>query len=664
MTLTTGAPLWLNAGGATADFASTSGFAFDVRSGRVTVGPLGVAAPNRLDLIGETLSIDGSVTAGDTLNLIAGRQRVEHESLLVSDNGAQNSAAAIQASSGAVRAIDASAFGAMTAGQIRILSTAQGMGVRSAANLSATTAGITLSANGDLEIADASSAGTMQLNAQRDIVTRGAVAAADIALSTPGAWRHSGMLDSRGAITIDAGTVALDGALTSGAALSIQSSSMSSSAASTTLSAGEVRIAAANATLAGTLVGEANIAFDAGTLTHSGVTQAGGDIRIQGGNISNRGTLNADRGLALNAAALNNAGGQIQAQDLALTLTGSLDNSGARLIARNDLSVTAASLINDRAAPSVTLSQTQVYDAALLNALVVGTRDCGPNCSGVPLTLGQLSPNYANLTIGSTGVRLPLVDQIITGEREAAQGHIVAARNADIRLTGALSNRGSTIEPGERLAIRAQSLDQSARAPVRRTVSEQVNAAELARMGAELMRFKSFLGLASIAPQAAARSSVQSVDGTLGQLLSGSALDLSLDSFTNVGAVRSLGDLRVSVGNAWVNHGSVVAQRDLAVTAGSLNNERGQLLAGRDGTIAVAGALINDAGIIESGRDLSIEAGSLTNRRGPLTTRHVNYGDAAPPTRSTAATSTVTASRPSRSNRAARGRSMPRATWH
>jgi adhesin HecA-like repeat protein len=94
--------------------------------------------------------------------------------------------------------------------------------------------------------------------------------------------------------------------------------------------------------------------------------------------------------------------------------------------------------------------------------------------------------------------------------------------------------------------------------------------------------------------------------------------------------VRSLGDVRVSVANAFTNLGSVIAHRDLAISAGRLSNNRGQLLAGRDGDIRVTGQLLNDAGIIESGRDLTLTTGSFVNRRGPLTTSHINYGDAAP----------------------------------
>src|SRR3954471_6104096 len=191
VSLTSGTPLWLNGAGPTNDFASATGFAFDVSGGRISVDRLGVNTPGRLDLIAETLLIDGLVSAGDALNLIAGRQRVDDDTLALSSNGALNA--------GTLRAIDATAFGAMNAGQIRIVSTAQGMGVRSAANLAANAGGFTLSANGDVEIKDASAAGAMALNAI---------------------------------------SVALNGNVSNGGAFTLQASQLSSSANSAVLSAG------------------------------------------------------------------------------------------------------------------------------------------------------------------------------------------------------------------------------------------------------------------------------------------------------------------------------------------------------------------------------------------------------------------------------------------
>src|SRR5439155_455606 len=125
-----------------------------------------------------------------------------------------------------------------------------------------------------------------------------------------------------------------------------------------------------------------------GSWTHSGSLDTRGAITIEAGRVSINGALASGAELTIHSAQVTRS---------------------------------AASLNNDRAAPIVTLSHTQLYDAALLNSTVVGTRDCGGGqsfCTGLPVTIGQLAPNYANLTLGSTSVRLPRVDQTITSERE------------------------------------------------------------------------------------------------------------------------------------------------------------------------------------------------------------------------------------------------------
>ena len=70
VTLTTGVPLFTGPGGLSTDFDAATGLAYDIRSGRVSVGALGVIAPGRLDLLAETVRLEGSVSATDALNLV------------------------------------------------------------------------------------------------------------------------------------------------------------------------------------------------------------------------------------------------------------------------------------------------------------------------------------------------------------------------------------------------------------------------------------------------------------------------------------------------------------------------------------------------------------------------------------------------------------------
>src|SRR5690349_225888 len=225
VTLTTGTPLWTNNGAVTNDFASATGLAFDVAGGRIAVERAGLSAPGRLDLIAESFLIDGAIQASDALNVIAGRQRVEHESLALSANGAQGP-------SPVTRSIDATAFGAMTAGQIRIISSDQGLGVRNAANMAATSGAFTLSANGDVEIKDASAASAMSVSTRGNLSTTGTLSAQALSVSAGQAWNQSGSVQTHASLAAAARSISTSGVLSSGSDLSLQADQMTTSAPS------------------------------------------------------------------------------------------------------------------------------------------------------------------------------------------------------------------------------------------------------------------------------------------------------------------------------------------------------------------------------------------------------------------------------------------------
>ena len=166
VTLTTGTPQFLtHMGGTQTDFTNAQAIAYDVRGGHIQIeGNAGTNGPGSgiegtvgtIDLIGETVGVNAPLYAGTRINVLAGDQVV---SPAASDatgttyatqvNGSANTAAAIgNATQG--YAIDATNFGAMTAGQISVIGTAQGMGVRTDGALASTAGNLTLSSNGDL----------------------------------------------------------------------------------------------------------------------------------------------------------------------------------------------------------------------------------------------------------------------------------------------------------------------------------------------------------------------------------------------------------------------------------------------------------------------------------------------------------------------------------
>ncbi|TDF78441.1 filamentous hemagglutinin N-terminal domain-containing protein [Pseudomonas sp. H9] len=115
-----------------------------------------------LDLIAPRIDSQGPLTADGDLNLIAGRNRVRSTDQQVIEH--------LAAPTGSV---DASLFGAMQAGRIRIVSTAEGAGVRVGAGHLQARNGITINSKGGLEIGRAAhqrsrlhtDKGTVSLNA-------------------------------------------------------------------------------------------------------------------------------------------------------------------------------------------------------------------------------------------------------------------------------------------------------------------------------------------------------------------------------------------------------------------------------------------------------------------------------------------------------------------
>lgn len=116
----------------------------DTRNATGSLRVLGSGQSNlegALDLIAPRIDSQGSLVARDDLNLTVGRNLVRSTDQQVIDHRAAPTSS-----------VDASVFGAMQAGRIRILSTAEGAGVRMADNNLLARNGISIQSQGPLEI--------------------------------------------------------------------------------------------------------------------------------------------------------------------------------------------------------------------------------------------------------------------------------------------------------------------------------------------------------------------------------------------------------------------------------------------------------------------------------------------------------------------------------
>ncbi|VWD30824.1 two-partner secretion domain-containing protein [Burkholderia contaminans] len=226
VTLSTGAPQFLGSVGGTAtDFANAKAIGYNVTGGHLQIeGNAGVNGPGAgiegtvgtIDLIGETIGINAPLYAGTRINAIAGRQFVAPTAADAygttygtASNGAANSAAAINAANGGANrslAIDATAFGAMTAGQIQVISTAAGMGVRADAQLAANAGDLTMSSNGDVSVAGSAAQRQATVQSSGNVSMTGAhLGVGGYAISASGDVTSTGVIQSGGKLAIAAG---------------------------------------------------------------------------------------------------------------------------------------------------------------------------------------------------------------------------------------------------------------------------------------------------------------------------------------------------------------------------------------------------------------------------------------------------------------------------
>ncbi|TKC87640.1 filamentous hemagglutinin N-terminal domain-containing protein [Trinickia terrae] len=443
VTLTTGVPQFLTGVGGTAtSFANAQALGYSVTGGHIQIeGNAGVNGPGSgiegtvgtIDLIGETIGINAPLYAGNRINVIAGRQFVTPQAVdsngtttyATSTNGATNTAAAINANNG--YAIDATAYGAMTAGQIQVIGTAAGMGVRTDAQLAANAGDLSLSANGDVQMAG--SIAQKQVNVQSSgnvILTGSHVGIGGYTINANGDVTSAGTLQSGGDVSLTAGgnittsgNVNLDGNLTLSSGQTTTISAQTTAKQTVTVTAGQA-IAVTGSLASGTaLTANAQGAFSA-----AGSVLIGTDATIHGGSIDVAGVLIAQNNGTLNAQGDLTGSGSIAIGQSGTLTTGNDVSLTGKLLA-NGLTVTAGN--------SATFAQVQAGGAFGVVA---------NGASGGTTGAGDVTFNGNAAVVGATTVQAAR-DVIVNGTLAGgAQVGLTASRNVMVNAGGTLQSVG------------------------------------------------------------------------------------------------------------------------------------------------------------------------------------------------------------------------------
>ncbi|WP_322064856.1 two-partner secretion domain-containing protein [Burkholderia ubonensis] len=618
VTLSTGAPQFLNGvGGAPTDYANAKAIGYNVTGGHLQIeGNAGVNGPGAgiegtvgtIDLIGETIGINAPLYAGMRINAIAGRQFVTPSAADATgttygttSNGANNSASAINAANGGANrslAIDATAFGAMTAGQIQVISTAAGMGVRSDAQLAANAGDLLLSANGDVSVAGSAAQHQATLQSAGNLSMTGThVGVGGYTINANGDVTSTGTIQSGGKLAVSAGgnvNVA-----------NVQANSDVAIAGGANVTLGDLQGGGALSVTARGADGAGDVTLNGTTVVTGATTlQAARDVNVSGQ--TNSGTLqaSAQRNATVNAA-LQTSG------DLALTATqgnvatnagvksggnlalasGQDTTIAAQATAQNAVTVrTGRDLsVSGSLASGTTLAADIARDASVGGSLMVGTDarvNVGRNVdvSGVAIVQHDGTLSAGNDVTGSGSIAF--------GQR----GALSAAH--DVALTGKLLANDLQVDAGNSASLAAVQAGGAFKA----TANGLAGGGDLTFNGSTAM-----LGAADVH---AARDII--VNGTLA---GGSQVALAAERNVTVnggGTVQAVGDLALtaatgSVTSAGTLNGAgaltVQGAQDVALTGATTVTGDVTATAGRD--LTIGGAFAGQgAATLAAGRDI------------------------------------------------------------
>ncbi|WP_080435260.1 filamentous hemagglutinin N-terminal domain-containing protein [Burkholderia ubonensis] len=650
VTLSTGAPQFLNGvGGAPTDYANAKAIGYNVTGGHLQIeGNAGVNGPGAgiegtvgtIDLIGETIGINAPLYAGMRINAIAGRQFVTPSAADATgttygttSNGAINSAAAINAANGGANrslAIDATAFGAMTAGQIQVISTAAGMGVRSDAQLAANAGDLLLSANGDVSIA-------------------GSAAQHQATLQSAGNVSMTGTHVGVGGYTINAnGDVTSTGTIQSGGKLAI-SAGRNVNVANAQAN-GDVAIAGgANVTLGdmqggGALSVTARGADGAGDVNLNGTTvvtgattlQAARDVNVNGQ--TNSGTLqaSAQRNVTVNAA-LQTSG------DLALTATqGNVATnagvkSGGNLALASGQDTTIAAQATAQNAVTVRTGRDLSVSGSLASGTTLAADIARDASVGGSLMVGTDARVNAGRNVDVSGVAIVQHDGTlsagndITGSGSIAFGQRGALSAAhDVALTGKLLANNLQVDAGNSASLAAVQAGGAFKATANGLagggdLTFNGNTAMLGAVDVHAVRdvvVNGTLAGGSQVSLAAARNVTVNGSGTV-QAVGDLALTAATGSVTSAGTLNGAGALTVQGAQDVALTGATTVTGDVTATAGR-DLTIGGAFAGQGAATLAAGRDIAAGGTSGFVRDATLTAGRDINVTGAFQGRAVS----------------------------------------
>ncbi|MBD2837287.1 DUF637 domain-containing protein [Pseudomonas sp. JM0905a] len=316
-----------------------------------------------------------------------------------------------------------------------------------------------------------------------------------------------------------------------------------------------------------------------------GQIDSGAKLTLKAARLDNTaGTVQAQRALTLNAATLDNRAGNIAGNAaLTLNLLGVFANANGKLASVGPLLLQGATQVDNQ--------NGQIVSQGLLT-LLTGNLD--------NRTRGTVAANDALLLT-------------VTGAVQNDNDGLIYSRDAGVRIQSASIDNGlGTVQANGDLEIVSGAFSNLGGRAISQVGNLDINADTLDNRGGTL---------ASLQGWVKARLSGwlnNSLHADKGGVLQGQSLELAAASVANQGGHLSArsGNALLSVASLDNSQGALFAKQLLKVDGNNLTNA-GQIAAGTV-DFSLAGALNNQAGIIESDSILTLAAASLDNRSGQL----------------------------------------------
>ncbi|MEW6316500.1 MAG: hemagglutinin, partial [Pseudomonadota bacterium] len=452
-----------------------------------------------LNVIAQSIGVNAALYTGQQLNLIAGNQVVTPVAAgtgragsdwQVSSNGPNTAANSPSAQNGL--AIDATAFGAMTSGQIKIVSTAQGLGVRAAGDMAANTSNVNIDSNGNVSVGNVYGQQNVGITSAGSVSTTGTVKALqDVSVSANGDVNVGGAAQAGNNLSLNAGGN-LTGPGNLSAAKTLTATAGNSVNLTGDLNAANIAVtargqdgtgdialggkvsspntidlnAARDLALAGQVTTNGDIQATAGRdVAISGTTQSSGATTLKAGRnigVTNTGAVTASTTTTATAGENINVAGAIGSQgnlqlattNGAITTTGSLASNGA-------ITADAGGANGDIALGGTVTTPNVLTLTAARNATVGGQLTTGNNLqasagldlvvSGTTQSVGATTLSAAqDLTVAGTGSATAGTTLSATAGRNlAVSGGTASGGDTTLNATsGTLSTSGTVLAGG------------------------------------------------------------------------------------------------------------------------------------------------------------------------------------------------------------------------